>query len=676
MTDRTRALPADAPEFTLDEVLSIKHPDPAAWSPDGAWLAWRWDDGGLVHLWAARVDGGRPLQVSRGETSVSSFQWGPDGRLAFAQGGDIWIAAPGDEPTQLTRGGGTDAMPTWSPSGQQLAFARDGTLWIHDLGTACVSVLPLPGKIVSGYGDTTSIRWSPSGARLAVRILDGSQRDLVVLTADGTALWRTETPDNEVAFAWVDDRRLHYTAIDPSSRVRVHRLVDVETGAEEELAREESERGLKGELPPVVHPAGAGIAYVLTPGNWPHLFYRDLSTGELRQLTDGECDDTGHAGDSYAFSPDGARIVYSSNRDTDLNQRRLWLVDVASGESTLLTPGPGTDSCAAWSPDGRFIAFVHCGPYESPDIWVVDPTSGERRQISHSMPETLTSEKITLPTHITYPSEDGLAVHADLFLPKGFDPERRYPAIVWVHGGMARQMRYGWHPMRSYAMFYSFHQYLLHRGYVILSVDYRGSIGYGREYEQATYLSMCQGDLADVVAGARYLASLGYVDPESIAVYGLSYGGYLTLGALTKYPEVFALGINIAGIWDYEQYNQSREEVSPGSRWHGLARLGGPKGEHNAEAWYQASPRNFVQQMTRPLLNLMGTADEAVDYAQIDAIIRDCVEHGKDFAVVHYPGESHMFTWRKTWEDAFPRIERAFQRYLTVPPSERPPAMI
>src|SRR5690606_351832 len=164
--------------------------------------------------------------------------------------------------------------------------------------------------------------------------------------------------------------------------------------------------------------------------------------------------------------------------------------------------------------------------------------------------------------------------------------------------------------------------------------------------------------------------------PASIGVYGLSYGGYLTLGALTKHPEVFAVGINIAGIWDWQQYEDARTKASPGARFHGMSRLGGPQGEHNAEAWFQASPRNFVAQMTRPLLNLMGTADANVDYEQMDSIIRDCVEHGKDFAVAYYPGESHMFTWRKTWEDAFPRIERAFQRYLKVPPSERPPAMI
>src|SRR5690606_23522620 len=158
--------------------------------------------------------------------------------------------------------------------------------------------------------------------------------------------------------------------------------------------------------------------------------------------------------------------------------------------------------------------------------------------------------------------------------------------------------------------------------------------------------------------------------------YGLSYGGYMTMGALTKYPEAFALGINVAGVWDWEQYETWRETTFPGSPWHGIARMGGMPGEHNAEAWFQASPRNFVAQMTRPLLNLMGTADANVDFEQMDAIIRDCVEHGKDFAVAYYPGETHMFTHRKTWEDAFPRITRAFERYLKVPPAERPPAMI
>ncbi len=671
-------VPANVDDITLDEILAIKHPDPARWSPDGAWIAWRWDDGGLVQLWVCRADGSQQARISTGDTSAGAFDWAPDGRLAYSQGGHIWIARPGAElPRALTRGQTADSSPRWSPAGNRLAFVRDGSLLVYDFGEHCLTSLSLPGRIAAGYADTVSVRWSPDGAYLAAGIVAGGQRDLAVVTLTGDLTWRSDTPDNEAAFAWVNEHLLHFTQVDPTTRFRVHKMVHVQTGEERELVREESERGLKGELSPVVRPGGGGIAYVLTPGNWPHIFYYDLASDSLRQLSDGDSDDTGHAGDGLQFSPSGDRLIFSSNRETDLNQRRLWSVDLESGNLTRLTSAPGTDSCAAWSPDGRHVTYLHCGPDQSPDLWLLDLAELDaQRQITHSMPATLTPDKTILPRHLTFPSNDGLQVHADLFLPKGFDPDNRYPAVVWVHGGMSRQMRYGWHPMHSYSLFYSFNQYLLHRGFVLLSVDYRGSIGYGREYEEGTYLSMCQGDLADVVAGSTYLRTLPYIDHDSIGVYGLSYGGYMTLGAMTKHPDAFAVGINIAGIWDWPQYERWREATYPGSRWQGSHRVGGLPGSDNADAWQQASPKHFVSGLRNPLLNLMGTEDERVDFGQMHAIIRDCVANEKDFAVIYYPGETHTFTWRRTWKDAFPRIERAFKRYLATSSEQRPPAML
>jgi dipeptidyl aminopeptidase/acylaminoacyl peptidase len=229
-------------------------------------------------------------------------------------------------------------------------------------------------------------------------------------------------------------------------------------------------------------------------------------------------------------------------------------------------------------------------------------------------------------------------------------------------------MRYGWHPLKSYNILYSFFQYLLHQGYLILSVDYRGSSGYGRRYEEASYMYLCVGDLADVVAGADFLNGLGCVDPDSIGIFGLSYGGYLTLGALTKYPLIFAVGINIAGVYDWIQYAEWIDRAYVGAPWYGaFARLGGSKKAANADAWHNASPRNFINQLQRPLLNLMGTADANVDYAQIEAIVSDCVELRKDFSMMSYPNETHVFTHRATWVDAFTRIESAFERYLKKP---------
>ena len=167
------------------------------------------------------------------------------------------------------------------------------------------------------------------------------------------------------------------------------------------------------------------------------------------------------------------------------------------------------------------------------------------------------------------------------------------------------------------------------------------------------------------------------MDSQAIAVYGLSYGGYLTLGALTKHPETFSLGINIAGVYDWAQWARWRERQWVGAPWYGAyTRLGGPPDRENARAWHAASPRNFVGQLRRPLLNLMGTADERVDYQQLECIVSDCVRNGKDFAALSYPGETHAFTHRHTWVDAFSRIEKAFERYLKEPPAKRPSAMI
>ncbi len=671
-------VPAGVDDITLEEILAIKHPDPARWSPDGSWLAWRWDDGGLVSLWVSRPDGSMQRQISSGDATVAAFDWSPDGRLAYAQGGHIWLAEPeGDHSRRITRGVSKDSSPRWSPVGERLAFVRDGGLLVYEIDRQCLTTCELPGTVAAGYADSISVRWSPNGERLAAGIVCAAQRDLAVVNRSGELVWRTDTADNEAAFAWIDDDHLHVTQVDPTTRFRVHQLVDIGTGETRELVREESEKGLKGELSPVVRKNGAGIAYVLTPENWPHVFYYDLATNSLRQLTHGDCDDTGHAGDALEFSPDGSMVVFSTNRETDLNQRQLWSVEVDSGNMTKLTSIPGTDSCAAWSPDGRSIAYLHCSPDQSADIWLLEVAQPDSaRQLTHSMPESLTSEKTILPRHLTYPSTDGFQVHGDIFLPKGFDASRRYPAVVWVHGGMSRQMRYGWHPMHSYSLFYSFNQYLLHRGFVVLSVDYRGSIGYGRAYEEGTYLSMCQGDLADVVAGASYLKSLDYVYPDAIGVYGLSYGGYMTLGAMTKHPDAFAVGVNIAGIWDWPQYERWREETYPGSRWQGTQRLGGLPNAENAQVWHEASPMHFVDGLKNPLLNLMGTEDERVDFTQMDSIIRDCVAHEKDFAVLYYPGETHTFTHRRTWKDALPRIEGAFRRYLMTAPNDRPPAMI
>jgi len=653
------------PDIRIEDILAIKYPAPGRWSADGKQLAFIWDDGGARDLWVV-CPGGNPVRVSDGQASVRSYDWSPDGHLVYAQSNQIWTVQPGRQPRLRVAGPGVRRIPCWSPDGSKIAFADEASLSLFDLAGPRLSTLRLPGPVAAGYVQEGRIRWSPDGTRLAVGVLEGGFRQIVVVDLEGTVVWRTASDESKPAFAWVDNRRLHYTAMAQTCMKRTHRLVDVDRGAEETLVSEESHTELKRELAPVVRPGGAGIVYVLPSEGWLHLFYLDLPSRRLEPLTGGECEDTGSQEDWNSFSPCGRWVVFPSNRGTGPNERRLWKVDVETKELRPVTPGPGNDTNAAWSPGGERIAFLRCGPFETPDLWTVSPDGSGMTRLTSSMPEDLETRQISVPAHVTFAGRDGATVHGDLLLPKGFDPRARYAAVVFLHGGVNRQMRYGWHPLQTYSIFYSFNQYLLHRGFVVLSVDYRGSIGYGCSYEQGNYMGVGETDLMDVVAGADYLRSLEYVDGSRLGVYGISYGGYLTLGAMTRHAGTFAVGVNIAGIWNWDQYQAWLAHTFPGEGWRRMARMNGPRGPHNQEVWDRATPHIYAPKMQGHLLSLMGTSDERVDFAQMDSIVRDCTKHGKSFDLMYYPGETHTFTWRATWADAFRRIEQTFRRHLAA----------
>jgi dipeptidyl aminopeptidase/acylaminoacyl peptidase len=403
---------------------------------------------------------------------------------------------------------------------------------------------------------------------------------------------------------------------------------------------------------------------------------QDLGKGTRVVPLSGEHEDLGHEVERPSFSPDGRAIAFASSHG-DLRGRQIWRHNLDDGRTIQLTDERGTHTDPVWSPDGRRLACIVATPFESAEVAIVDGTGIGKERLTRSMPPAWTKDVIAEPSHVLLTSADGMRIHADLWLPRSAAAGERVPGLVYVHGGPTRQMRDGWHPMHAYAVFYAFNQYLVGRGYAVISVDYRGGTGYGVDYEQANFMGFGSREMEDCIAAAEHLASLPAVDPRRLAIWGLSYGGYMTLAAMTKRPEVFALGINIAGLWDLQQWAKWIADNHHGAVPYFLQRLGGPLGQGgDVEAHRQASPKNFADGLRGPLLNLMGTADANVDFAQLDAIVRDLTERGKDFAALYYPDETHMFTRRTTWQDAFARIEAAFERYLRCEPEQRPRAMI
>jgi dipeptidyl aminopeptidase/acylaminoacyl peptidase len=277
-------------------------------------------------------------------------------------------------------------------------------------------------------------------------------------------------------------------------------------------------------------------------------------------------------------------------------------------------------------------------------------------ELTQSLPPTVDRSRLVEPQLVHYPSRDGREVPAYLFVPAGLDRSRKHPAIVWIHGDGIAQNYDGWHVRRDYGVYYGFHQYLAQQGYVVIAPDYRGSIGYGREWRLAPYRDLGGKDYEDVASSVAYLESLLYVDPERIGVWGLSYGGFLTLQALTRDPELFRCGIDVAGVQDFRDWYRD-----PGGPWIG-GRLGDPR--ENAAAYLQAAPIERVDRIARPLLVLHGTADVNVPFLESLKLVDALEKRGKDFDFVVYPGEFHYFRREHVLRDFYRRVQEFFDRNL------------
>ena len=294
-----------------------------------------------------------------------------------------------------------------------------------------------------------------------------------------------------------------------------------------------------------------------------------------------------------------------------MGERHIFKHCLKTGTDTKVIGLEGTNSMAKLSSKGK-ICFVHCDQYRNMDIWVANPDGQNPVQVTFSMPEALTPEKQFVSEEVSFESAGGLTIYGYLMKPKNIAEGTKIPALVWVHGGPVRQMRPGWHPLRTYALFHGLNQYLVHRGYAVLSVNFRGGIGYGRDFRNALFHKMGVDDVADVVNAAKYLKSLPYVDPDRVGVWGISYGGYMTLHSLTQYPDVFKAGVNIAGIWDFIQWTKWADgHYGKGA---GLfkAYLGGEP-EDSPNCMLKLF-RLLRRQHDQTLLNLHGTADANVDF--------------------------------------------------------------
>jgi len=678
-----------AAPLTIQQLLDIRHPSLPVWAPDGKHIAYLWDRCDIVNLYTVSTTGASTPQAITHFSSgkVENAFWAHDGQsIYFVHESKLYrVPYDGGNPAIVwNMPEGTNSL-TPSADGTQVAAAIPQPSGGHALVVYSL-VANFARTVIQNSGSIDNIVWSPdgehlafvgdgktiphddapaySGQKLIFRAMEyGPGRVYVVPSAGGTAKSLTPLGPWYEGAAWVGNHQLAYERESADFKDRSIVVVNSDSAAERVLHTDHESQFWS--LPeyysdggPLPSPDGKWIAWISdTADGWDHIYIASSEGGEPTALTSGR-------GESWrpVWSHDSQSIAFDLNDDAHPGDRRVAIVSVGthSPSPRYVTTAEGANTEARWSPSDDALAFQHTDWQNSADLYVTDlHGTSEPRRLTSSMPGDLDKSLLVRPKYVTYPGADGTPVPGWLFVPKNLDQTRKHPAIVWIHGDGINQNYDGWHIQRNYAVYYSFHQYLLQQGYVVFAPDYRGSIGYGAKWRSAVYMDVGGKDAEDASRAGRYLATLPYVDSNRMGVWGLSYGGFFTLIAVTRHPTLFRSAVDVAGVADYAMYYEDP--------YHGdwtESRIGTP--EQNPQVYANASPLSHIGELQRPLLILHGTADINVPFLESVRLVDEALKKKKGDLIrfMMYPGEFHYFSREQVLGDAWHRVDEFFAQTL------------
>jgi dipeptidyl aminopeptidase/acylaminoacyl peptidase len=390
--------------------------------------------------------------------------------------------------------------------------------------------------------------------------------------------------------------------------------------------------------------AGDRIVFPWERDGWIHLYAVPVTGGVASLLTPGDFEV-----EHVAMTLDRTRLIYSSNQD-DADRRHLWSVGVSGAPLEAITRGRG----AEWMPapvDESTTAFLRSDGRVPAHAAIL--RRGEVRALApQTMPADFPATQLVEPQGVSFPAADGMSIPGQLFLPRDLQSGEKRPAVIFFHGGSRRQMLVAWHYLSYYHNTYAMNQFLASRGYIVLSVNYRSGTGYGLNFREALeYGATGASEFNDVMGAGLYMKQRPDVDPRRIGVYGGSYGGYLTAHALARASDLFAAGVDIHGV---HNWNVGIRTFMPAYR---------PSPEIERRN-FNASPLAHVKGWRSPVLLVHGDDDRNVSFAETVTLAEALRKQGVILEQLVLPDEIHGFLRHDSWLQVFRASADFFDRHL------------
>jgi dipeptidyl aminopeptidase/acylaminoacyl peptidase len=581
------------------------------------------------------------------------------------------VSAEGGEPRLLSEG----HEPAVSPDGKLLAYLLKGQVW----GLRLDDPSAKPEQWLQTRGSADNLHWSPDSTHLAfVSDRDDHSFIAVYAVADHAVNYLDPSTDQDQAPVWSpDSRRIAFVRI-PSDKNAIlfepHRsgfpwsirVADAATGSGDELWRaSEGPGSVYRETDSVdqLHwVAGNRLVFPWERDGWLHFYAVSAAGGTAALLTPGSFEV-----EHISLSADRRTLVFDSNQiassnQADIDRRHVWKLafsDAGSAPAPLqLTSGEGIETQPEIASDNTTVAVLRSDVHTPIRAAVV--SAGKLTDLApQAIPASFPGERFVTPQQVILSAADGMQIHGQLFLPTDLHPGERRPAAVFFHGGSRRQMLLGFHYMEYYSNAYAMNQYLVSRGYIVLSVNYRSGIGYGLDFREAlNYGATGASEFNDVLGAGIYLRGRSDVDGTRIASWGGSYGGYLTALALARASDLFAAGVDMHGVHDW---NLELPTFNPGYDPRARADYG--------RVAFESSPMASVSTWRSPVLLVHGDDDRNVPFAETVQLVEALRRQKVAFEELIFPDEIHDLLLRRSWIRAYETGADFLDRKLKAAPS-------